>query len=100
MAENNGTKSLDINALENWLWEAACSIRGAVDAPKFKDYILPLIFVKRMSDVFDDEITRLADDFGDKLLAQFIAFGELSNRAHVDRRNACGFNAHSLSSGA
>ena len=66
MADSAVTKTLDITALENWLWEAACSIRGAVDAPKFKDYILPLIFVKRMSDVFDDEITRLADDFGDR----------------------------------
>lgn len=65
MSEENG-KTLDITALENWLWDAACSIRGAVDAPKFKDYILPLIFVKRLSDVFDDEITRLAEDFGDK----------------------------------
>ena len=41
---------LDIKTLETWLWDAACSIRGAVDAPKFKDYILPLIFVKRISD--------------------------------------------------
>lgn len=58
--------SLNINGLETWLWDAACSIRGAVDAPKFKDYILPLIFVKRLSDVFDDEIERLATKFGDK----------------------------------
>ena len=36
MAEDKG-KTLDITALENWLWDAACSIRGAVDAPKFKD---------------------------------------------------------------
>lgn len=49
--------------MEQWLWDAACSIRGAVDAPKFKDYILPLIFVKRLSDVFDDEIERLAERF-------------------------------------
>jgi hypothetical protein len=42
---------------------------------------------------------KYVDDFGDKLLAQFIAFGELGNRAHVDRGNARGFNAHSLSSG-
>ncbi len=69
MADSAETKTLDITALENWLWEAACSIRGAVDAPKFKDYILPLIFVKRMSDVFDDEITRLADDLGDRKTA-------------------------------
>ncbi len=57
---------LTINGLEGWLWDAACSIRGAVDAPKFKDYILPLIFVKRLSDVFDDEIDRLSEKFGDR----------------------------------
>ena len=34
---------LDINTLESWLWECACKIRGEVDAPKYKDYILPLI---------------------------------------------------------
>jgi hypothetical protein len=32
---------IDIQSLENWLWDAACAIRGPVDAPKFKDYILP-----------------------------------------------------------
>src|SRR3989475_13252739 len=57
---------LTINELEGWLWDAACSIRGAVDAPKFKDYILPLIFVKRLSDVFDDEAERLTKKFGDR----------------------------------
>lgn len=51
--------SLDISALETWLWEAACVIRGPVDAPKYKDYILPLIFLKRLSDVFEDEIADL-----------------------------------------
>ena len=35
-------------SLESWIWDAACSIRGAKDAPKFKDYILPLIFTKRL----------------------------------------------------
>ena len=57
---------LDIKTLETWLWNAACSIRGAVDAPKFKDYILPLVFVKRLSDVFEDEIKRLTEEFGDE----------------------------------
>ncbi len=51
--------SLDVPALENWLWEAACVIRGPIDAPKFKDYILPLIFLKRLSDVFEDELEDL-----------------------------------------
>ncbi|MEA2634310.1 MAG: type restriction enzyme protein [Chloroflexota bacterium] len=58
--------------LEQWLWEAACQIRGPLDAPKFKDYILPLIFLKRLSDVFDDELTRVAEELGDLATAQKI----------------------------
>jgi type I restriction enzyme M protein len=57
---------LDIGTLENWLWEAASAIRGAVEANKYKDYILPLIFLKRLSDVFDDEISRLESIYGSR----------------------------------
>src|ERR1019366_7992407 len=67
-SKQNG-KGLDVPALESWLWDAACTIRGPLDAPKFKDYILPLIFLKRLSDVFDDEVTHLAKDFGDPATA-------------------------------
>ncbi len=66
--KSNG-KVLDLPALESWLWDAACQIRGPLDAPKFKDYILPLIFLKRLSDVFDDEIKQLAHEFGDQKTA-------------------------------
>ena len=59
--------------MEQMLWDAACSIRGAKDAAKFKDYLLPLLFLKRLSDVFDDEIERLAEEFGDRAVAQEIA---------------------------
>ena len=55
---------LDISTLETWLWEAACVIRGATDAPKFKDFILPLVFYKRLSDVFDDEVANLIEEYG------------------------------------
>ena len=55
---------LEIQQLESWLWDAACAIRGPVDAPKFKDYILPLVFLKRLSDVFDDELEQLAKEYG------------------------------------
>ncbi len=61
---------LDISTLESWLWEAACKIRGPVDAPKFKDYILPLIFLKRLSNVFSDEVQSLGDEFGSPEFAQ------------------------------
>jgi len=60
MAQNN----LDTKTLENWLWEAACKIRGPIDAPKYKDYILPLIFLKRLSDVFEDELNEMSREFG------------------------------------
>lgn len=53
-------------SLESWIWDAACSIRGAKDAPKYKDYILPLIFTKRLCDVFDDEINRIAKEVGSR----------------------------------
>lgn len=52
--------------MEQMLWDAACSIRGEKDAAKFKDYLLPLLFLKRLSDVFDDEIERLAEEYGDR----------------------------------
>jgi len=57
---------LSTKSMEQMLWSAACSIRGEKDAPKFKDYILPLIFIKRLSDVFEDEVERLAETYGDK----------------------------------
>jgi type I restriction enzyme M protein len=40
---------LSAKSMEQMLWDAACKIRGEKDAPKFKDYILPLVFVKRLS---------------------------------------------------
>ncbi len=60
------SKVLGTRSMEQMLWDAACSIRGEKDAPKFKDYILPLLFIKRLSDVFDDELARLAEQFGDR----------------------------------
>lgn len=58
---NNSSKSL-----ESWIWDAACAIRGAQDAPKYKDFILPLIFTKRLCDVFDDEVSRISLKIGSK----------------------------------
>lgn len=66
----NSNGVLDTKSMETMLWKAACSIRGEKDAPKFKDYILPLIFIKRLSDVFEDEIARLSAQFGDEATAR------------------------------
>ncbi len=72
LLSENEQEHLDISTLETWLWDAACVIRGATDAPKFKDFILPLIFYKRLSDVFDDEFTKQIEVFGDEDTAREI----------------------------
>jgi type I restriction enzyme M protein len=64
MVKRNGDKSL-----ESWIWDAACSIRGAQEATKYKDFILPLIFTKRLCDVFDDELNRIAQKVGSRAKA-------------------------------
>lgn len=61
-----GGRAMGTRSMEQMLWDAACSIRGEKDAPKFKDYLLPLLFIKRLSDVFDDEVQRLVETYGDK----------------------------------
>jgi Type I restriction-modification system methyltransferase subunit len=51
---------MDIKELENWLWDIASILRGPIQAYNYKDYILPLVFLKRVSDVFEDEVKRVA----------------------------------------
>ena len=46
---------LDIATLSNHLWESANILRGPVDAADFKTYIFPMLFFKRISDVYDEE---------------------------------------------
>ena len=48
--------------LESYLWGAANILRGLVDAGDYKQYIFPLLFYKRISDVWDEEY---ADAFAD-----------------------------------
>jgi len=62
-------KEPENRSMESWIWDAACSIHGSIDAPKYKDFILPLIFVKRLCDVFDDEINRIAAEVGSRAKA-------------------------------
>ena len=54
------------------LWEAANILRGPVDAADFKAYIFPLLFFKRICDVYDEEIAvALEESGGDQQFAQF-----------------------------
>ncbi len=61
-----------LSQLESHLWEAANILRGPVDASDFKTYVFPLLFFKRISDVFDEEYaTALAESGGDEEYALF-----------------------------
>jgi len=64
--------AFDLATLESHLWEAANILRGPVDAADFKTYIFPLLFFKRISDVYDEE-TQLAleESGGDEEYASF-----------------------------
>jgi type I restriction enzyme M protein len=49
------TERLSLPELESYLWGAATILRGLVDAGDYKQYIFPLLFYKRLSDVWDEE---------------------------------------------
>jgi type I restriction enzyme M protein len=61
------SQGLTQQELESRLWAAANSLRGPVDPSDFKAYIFPLLFFKRISDVWDEEHERAVADFGDAL---------------------------------
>ncbi|WP_170304416.1 type I restriction-modification system subunit M [Mariprofundus erugo] len=63
---------IGISQLESHLWQAANILRGPVDASDFKSYIFPLLFFKRISDVYDEEYAVALDESdGDIEYAQF-----------------------------
>ena len=51
-------------SIESWLWDAANILRGPVDASDFKAYIFPLLFLKRISDVYDEERLNALNESG------------------------------------
>jgi type I restriction enzyme M protein len=64
--------SIELSQLESHLWEAANILRGPVDAADFKTYVFPLLFFKRISDVFDEEYAAaLTESAGDEEYALF-----------------------------
>ncbi|TKD66530.1 class I SAM-dependent DNA methyltransferase [Flavobacterium sp. ASW18X] len=60
--------------LEKYLWAAATQLRGTIDAGDYKQYIFPLLFFKRICDVYDEEFENaLAESDGD---LEYAAFAE------------------------
>lgn len=74
VTEARSTNRIEITlpTLESHLWEAANILRGPVDAADFKSYIFPLLFFKRISDVYDEETAQaLTESGGDEEYARF-----------------------------
>lgn len=65
-------QELDQKSLEKYLWGAATALRGTIDAGDYKQYIFPLLFFKRISDVYDEEFeAALKESDQDKEYAAF-----------------------------
>lgn len=60
--------------LEKYLWGAATALRGTIDAGDYKQYIFPLLFFKRISDVWDEEFTNAMAESDDDL--EYASFTE------------------------
>jgi len=67
------TDRLSLPELESYLWGAATILRGLVDAGDYKQFIFPLLFYKRLSDVWDEEYQAALVESGDFYYAQLMS---------------------------
>lgn len=59
------TPKLTQEDINNALWRACDSLRGVVDPAEYKDYVLTLLFLKYISDVWKDRYEKLREEYGD-----------------------------------
>ena len=59
--------------IESWLWEAATILRGPVDPANLRDFVFPLLFLKRLSDTWDEEQQKAVEAFGPHIDADVAA---------------------------
>ena len=58
---------MTIDELKSYLWESAVLLRTNIDAGAYKQYIFPLLFFKRICDVYDEETAAAIDEYGDDI---------------------------------
>src|SRR4051794_15300857 len=52
------------------LWKAADKLRGSMDAAQYKEFVLGLIFLKYISDAFEERRTELSKELAEEGIAQ------------------------------
>ena len=62
-------EKVNSQALKSHLWASADILRGHIDAADYKNYIFGLLFLKRLSDVFDEEVEKILHETGNKTIA-------------------------------
>jgi len=60
---------VNLELLKSHLWKSADILRGHIDAADYKNYIFGLLFLKRISDVFDEEVERILRETGNRKIA-------------------------------
>lgn len=70
MQEKLGIQELSLDEIEQTLWKAADILRGAVRPERYGSYMLPLLFFKRLSDVYEEEYRALLERFKDEDIAK------------------------------
>ena len=60
------TKRLTLDEMKSFLWDAATLLRGQIDAAGYKEYIFPLLFFKRISDVYDEQFNGYVREGGEE----------------------------------
>jgi type I restriction enzyme M protein len=65
---------LTLDELESYLFRCADIIRNTVDKTDYKDYILPLVFYKAISDTYQDRFEQKLEEYGDEEIARRPSF--------------------------